>query len=1019
MSFLTRLGLTRSHFTFFLMLALILSGGLLYKDFAKRESPEVTIRKAIVTTYAPGMSPERVQALIAEKVERKIREIPEVDEIKTLLTTGRMRTTVELKDSVTNLDPVWQDLRDKMKDIARELPEGAKGPYVNTDFGEVSIASIAMTAEGFDYREMEKAAKDLQRTLYTVPGVAKAELFGVQDERIWLELDARRFAAVGGQLNKLIQDLQNQNVVLPAGEIDAEGSSILLEASGDFKTIDDIRNMLTKPDGSNDFVRLKDMLKVRRGFVSPPESPVYYNGRPALVVSVQMLPGYDIGQVGEHLKTAVKAFENQLPIGYELNFATFQPDEVARTISGAFSNVGQTFVVVLLVVLLFLGFRSGLVIASIVPFAIMFALIGMKILDIALEQVSIAAVIISLGLLVDNGVVIIEDILRRIDEGETRREAALAAGTQFAVPLLVSSLTTIFAFTPFFLLDGPEGEYAFSLGAVVTLTLVGSWITAMYFLPLIAAKSLKRRVAPAEGVHKTAEAIPGYARAYERVLRPALRMSGLVVVGTYALVVLTGQLFQDVPKQMFPASARNEVLIYMDMPRSAHITATRDTALAVGRWIGDKSVNPEVVNRIAYVGSGGPRFYLSLSPEAPTPSSAFILVNAKSPADAVRFAARAKRYFYENVPEARFKVKRLSMGAHESGQVKIEISGSDMEKLLLLGRKVEAIFADAPGIEEDESDWGEKVVKFVIDVDQDKARRLGVTSQSLSQTLNAYFDGYKVSDFRDSDQTVPIVLRAAKRDRDSIEDLLNIILPAGGNIMALEQTASLRPTLEFSRAWRLNQVLTVTVTAKSDSMTARKLYAFAKPKLDALKLGDGYTMAVAGELKDSKKIYGKLAAGLPFAFLLMVMAVMYQFNSFRRMIIVFMSVPLIIIGVPFGLMMTGEPMSFFATLGLISLAGIIINNAIVLVDQIDIDAETMALEDAIVAACGKRLRPILLTSITTVIGLWPLYLFGGPLWEPLAVVMMFGLSVASVLTLFFVPAAYRLFFRQKAQPQKA
>ncbi|TNE62329.1 MAG: efflux RND transporter permease subunit [Alphaproteobacteria bacterium] len=1018
MGFLTALGLSRSRFTGLLMIALTLSGVLLYKDFAKRESPEVTIRTAIVTTYFPGMPPKRVEALIAEKVERKIREIAEVDEIRTLLTTGRMRTYVELKDNVTGdaLDSIWQELRDKMTDASRDLPTEARGPFVNTDFGEVSIASVAMTAEGFTYREMEKEAKELQRRFYTVNGVAKAELFGVQEERIWIELDARRFAAIGGQLSTLIDELQNQNVVLPAGEINAEGASILMEATGDFKTVDEIANMLTQPTGSTDFVRLKDLLTVRRDFVSPPESPAYYNGRPAVVVSVQMQPGFDIGQVGQHLRETVTEFENQLPIGFELNFATFQPDEVKHTVDGAFSNVGQTFVVVLIVVLAFLGLRSGLVIASIVPFAVMFALIGMKMLDIALEQVSIAAVIISLGLLVDNGVVIVEDILRRIDEGATRREASMAAGSQFAVPLLVSSLTTIFAFTPFFMLDGSEGEYAFSLGAVVTLTLIGSWITAMYFLPLIAARILKRR---AEGDGPSgSDMIPGYAQAYERMLRPALGVSLLVVIVCYGIVVATGAMFASVPKQMFPESDRNEVLVYMDMPRSAHITATRDTALAVGRWIADKSVNPEVTSQIAYIGSGGPRFYLSLAPMDPSPASAFILVNAGNPEDAVRFATRAKRYFFENVPEARFKVKRLSMGASESGQVKIEISGPDMERLLVLGRQVEAIFADAPAIQQNETNWGEKVVKFMIDIDQNKARRLNITSQKLSQTLNTYFDGYQVSEFRDSDQTIPIVLRASEKDRDSIEDLLNIILPGDEAVMALEQTASLRPTLEFSQAWRKNQVLTVTVTAKSDRLTAAELYAFAKDRIDALELADGYKVAVAGELKDSREIYGKLGAGLPFAFLLMIMAVMYQFNSFRRTLIIFMSVPLVTIGVPMGLMLTGEPMSFFATLGLISLAGIIINNAIVLVDQIDIEAKAHEITDAVVMACGKRLRPIMLTSITTVIGLLPLYLFGGPLWEPLAVVMMFGLTVASVLTLFFVPAAYMLFFR-RARRSKA
>jgi len=1013
MDFLTRLGLGRSRFTLLLMIALVLSGLLLYKDFAKREAPEITIRTAIVSALYPGMPPERIENLVTEKVERKIREIAEVKEIRTILTTGRMRTYVELKDSVNDLEPIWQSLRDKMTDISRELPEGAYGPFVNTDFGEVSIASIAMTAEGFSYREMEESAKDMQRRLYTVDGVAKVELFGVQEERIWLELDARRFKAVGGQLNTLIDDLQNQNVVLPAGEINAEGASILLEATGDFKSVRDIENMLSRAVGGDELVRLKDLVTVRRGYVSPPENRVYYNGRPALVLAVQMQPGFDIEDVGERLTAAMHMFEDTLPIGYELNFATFQPTEVSKTVAGALSNVGQTFIVVLLVVLAFLGVRSGLVISSIVPFAVMFALIGMNALNIALEQVSIAAVIISLGLLVDNGVVIVEDILTRVDRGAKRRTAALAAGSQYAVPLLVSSLTTIFAFTPFFLLEGAEGEYAFSLGAVLALTLIGSWITALYFLPLICARVLRKRTEGDEGAehHVTDEDLPAFARLYESLLRPGLRAAAFVVIGTYGLVFVTGQLFAGLPKEMFPVSDRNEVLIYLDMPKSAHFEATERVALDVSDWIADGETNPEVDDHIIYVGEGGPRFYLSLNPVDPSPSKAFILVNTKSPEQAAAFGDRAKRYFYEQVPDARFTIKRLTMGASESGQVKIEISGPEHEPLLVAGREVERIFAGVPGITQNESNWGEKLVKMVIEVDQDKARRLNMSSQALAQNLNAYFDGFEISDYRDDDSTIPIVLRALERDRDSLEDLLNIILPGNDAMVPLEQLAVLKPALEYSQTWRKNQQPTITVTAKSSEFAAAELYAQVKDEVDALPLGEGYQVVVGGELEDSAEIYGKLGAGLPFALLLMILVVMYQFNSFRRIAIIFMSVPLVLVGVPLGLMITGQPMSFFAILGLISLSGIIINNAIVLVDQIDIERQEQRLMDAIVTAAGQRLRPIMLTSITTVIGLLPLYLFGGPLWEPLAVVMMSGLAVASILTLFFVPAAYMLFFR--------
>lgn len=1012
MNWLTQFGLERSRLTVMAMIGLLLVGALLYSSFPKREDPEITIRSAVVTIEFNGMVPERMENLIADPVERKIRAIPEVDEIRTLISTGSTTIDVELHDHIDDLDPVWQELRDKMEEVARELPSGSSGPYVNTNFGDVSIASIAMTGEGFSFREMEKSAEDLQRIMYTLDGIAKVNLFGVQAERIWLEIDAERLAAVGLQLETLISDLQAQNVILPAGSLNANGKSILLEASGDFGSVDEITNMLTKVKGSDDFVRLGDIVNVRRGLVSPKQKPVYFNGRPAIIISVQMQSGYDIEAVGKRIEDTTRAFDQSLPIGYALDFAAFQPKEVTAAVSNAVNNVGQTVVVVLIVMMLFLGLRSGLIIASIVPFAMMFALIGMNILNINLEQVSIAAIIISLGLLVDNGVVVVEDILRRANEGESVHNAALQAGGQFSVPLLVSSLTTIFAFMPFFLLEGTEGEYAFSLGAVVAMTLFGSWISAMYFLPFIAKHFLVNKNASSQS-NKVADegTLSGMSKAYRAILTPALAVAPLIILAGYGAVVGAGLLMSSVPQEMFPLSDRNQVLIYQDMPKGTDISATENSSLTISKWLLDDATNPEIDNHVLYIGAGGPRFYLALNPIDTAAESAFFLINVDTFENAVSFAAKAQRYLIEQHPEARFKIKRLSMGAGESGNVEAKISGPNLDHLLLLANQVETAFRQAPGMSENENDWGEKTLKVVIAVDQDKARRTGISSESMSQLLSAYFDGLALSDYREDDQSIPIVLRAAEHNRDSAEDLMNMILGSDGEAIALEQIAKLKPQLEYSRIRRLDQVRTITVTGNSDVLTAGELLDSVQNELDALDLAGGYKLEIGGELESASETNSKLGAGLPIAFLLMLTAIVFQFNSFRRALIVFMSVPLIIIGVPFGLLLFGQPMSFFGTLGLISLAGIIINNAIVLIDQIDIECQNLPVTEAITVAATKRLRPILLTSATTVVGLVPLYLFGGSLWTPLAVVMMSGLAVASLMTLFFVPASYRLLFR--------
>ncbi len=1023
MDALVRLALDKSRLTVLLMIGLVVIGSSLYIGFPKRENPEITIRTATVVVNFDGMVPDRVEQLIAEPVERKIREIPEVDEIKSLVRTGSLTVHVTLVNAADDLDPVWQDLRNRMEDVKRALPDGTRGPFVNTDYGDVTIASIAMTAEGFSFREMEVAAKELQRELYRVDGVAKVSIYGVQEERIWLEFDTENLAAIGSQFNQLIDDLQKQNIILPAGTLNAGGTSLLLEASGDFTSVRDIENLLTKVVGTEDFARLGDLVRVRRGTVSPKENAVTFNGRPALVIGVEMASGTDIEAVGERLKAAVASFENGLPIGFELDFATFQPKDVKLAVDNAVSNVLQTFALVLIVVMVFLGLKSGLIIASIVPFAMLFALVGMAIFGISLEQISIAAIIISLGLLVDNGVVVVEDVVSRVDKGATGREAAIAAGSQFAVPLMVSSLTTIFAFMPFFLLDGTEGEYAFSLGAVVAMTLAGSWLSAMYFLPFISANALKRRQqpAPAEDVlgndDQTAESEKrGWlVRLYAPIAALSVRLP-LVTLGLcYAAVVGAIFLFGFVRSEMFPYAERTEVLFYMDMPKGTNIAATESTAAAVSKWLLNEDRNPEIANHIAYVGTGGPRFYLALNPADDAPESAFFIVNLKEIDDTAAFAERAHAYLALNHPEASFKVKRLSMGSGAPGEVKIEITGPDSDGLLARARQVEALFVDVPGLLENSNDWGDKIIKILIDVNQDTARRLNINSESLSQILSAEFDGYTISEYREEDQSVPIVLRLAEKDRDSLEDLLNITVGGEGNTsISIEQVAELRPEQEFSQIRRLDQVRQITVTAKSALFTSNELIAQIAPGLEEIDRKGGYAVEIAGESADSAEIYGKLAASLPVALLLMLAAIIYQFNSFRRMLIVFMTIPLILIGIPIALIVTGEPLAFFGVLGMISLAGIIINNAIVLIDQIDIERQYAEIGAAITAAAEKRLRPILLTSTTTIFGLIPLYLSGGKLWSPLAAVMIGGLMVASALTLIFVPAAYRLFFKDKA-----
>jgi multidrug efflux pump subunit AcrB len=997
------------------MLVLLAMGATLYPNFPKREDPVVVIRTAVVSAQFPGMAPERMENLVAVPIERKIRELAEVKDIRTLVTEGSLIVYVDLKDEIGNVNSAWQRLRDKMDDVKIELPDGTAGPFVNSDFGDVAIATVAITGEGFSYREIKDVAEDFRKTLYRLNGVAKVEMLGEQDERIWLEIDTKKLASIGVQLSALIDDLRRQNIILPAGNIEADGIRVLLEASGDFPDVQSIEAMLTRVGQTDQLLRLSDIVTVRRGYASPKVKPIYFNGRPAIALSVIMQPDQDVTQLGKLLRAAARDYEATLPIGYAIQFATFQADQVGVAVKSALANVAQTFAVVGVIVVLFLGLRAGLIAAMIVPFAVMFAVIGMRLFGIAIEQVSIAAIIIALGLLVDNGVVIVEDIVGQIGRGTAPSEAALASGRQYAFPLLVSSVTTVAAFLPLFLLSGAQGEYAFSLGAVVALTLAGSWIAALYILPSLTVWVLGKR-------HRSAAATVSASRvrsAYGCAVKLAISWSPVVLAACLVLVMLSAAMFDRVPKQMFPLSERNQFLIYMTMPDGTAISETEARALEVSRWLGDRSKNPEVTSDILYVADGGPRFYLTLTPVPPDPGSAFFIVNARDYEGAVRATDRAWRYLSEYHPEAQFKIKRLAMGSVEAGVVDVEISGPDADRLLALGAQVRSLFRNAPGVRDNDDDWGNKIIKVVVDIDQDRGRQLGLTSEDVTQLLKTYFTGTAVSNYREGDNSIPIVLRAGEETHANLEGLTSATFAHNGKLVPLYQIARLRTGFDFARLRRKNQQRTIIVTGRSATLTANELLDDVQPGLQKLDLSGGYQIKIGGELEKSVETNQRLAAGLPPALAVILVAIVLQFNSFRRTLLTLVTIPLILIGIPYGLSLTGQPLSFFGTLGIISLAGIIINNAIVLIDQIDIERSTLDLRAAIISASQKRLRPILLTSATTILGLMPMALTGGALWKPMAVLMISGLALASVLTLFFVPAGYFLLFRFGALPLPA
>jgi multidrug efflux pump subunit AcrB len=1014
---LTSFALRNSRLTLVFVLVVVILGVVIYLDYPRQEDPSITVREAIVTAVFPGMTPTRVEDLITRPIERAIRELPEVDEIRSDSKTGASVVHVTLGDRYVDLQPIWQRLRDRMADLEPDLPDGTIGPNVNDEVGLTAIATIALWADGFDLAEMAEVAKSLRDAIYGLDGIKKVEIYGVQDERVFLNVSNARLAELGLSPAILVDTLQQQNIVLPGGTIDASGVNVLVEPSGNLERVADIRTVpFTVPD-TGEILQLGDVADVSRGYADPPDKPVFYDGHPAIVLAVSIVDGVNAVAFGKRLTERMGDFEAGLPIGYVLEYATYQPDLIEAAVNSAAVNVYQTLAIVLIVVMLFLGVRTGLIVGAIVPLTMLLAVIVMRLLGIDLQRVSIAAMIIALGLLVDNGIVVAEDIRRRVGAGVAKRDAALAAGQTLALPLLTSSLTTILAFLPMMLAVGGAGEYTRSLSQVIIIVLLGSWFLAMTVTPSLCNWFLKQPEAAPKGESD----VPPSAtqRVYRDILSALLRVRlpfvGVMVVCLVGAVIL----FQGVPKEFFPGSDRNQFLIYVDLPAGSSIRETEQVVRGLTTWLGDPALNPDVASATGYVGDGGPRFFLSLSPLDPDPNHGFVVANSTTVEAVPGLVDKVRGEGAELFPGARLRVKPMWLGPSETGLVEVRLTGPDAERLYEAARTVEATLRAIPGTLNVENDWENKILKLRVAVDQARARRAGVTSQDIAISLSSFISGSTVTDYREGDLIIPVVMRGADDERGQLSMLqsMTVYSVQTGASVPLPQIASIIPEWQFGLIKRFDQERTITVRATHETMKAGALAAAIRPTLEALDLGPGYRWEYGGELESSAKAQANLFASMPYCLAAIVVLLIWQFNSIRRPLIILLTIPLSFIGAVAGLIIMGAPFGFMAILGLFSLAGIIINNGIVLIDRIEEERTTgLDIRRALEAACLARLRPIVMTTVTTVLGLTPLILFGGPLWYGMANVIAFGLALGTVLTLGVVPVLYSLFFdfRQKS-----
>lgn len=1021
---ITKFSLSRSRVTIAFIVLVVLSGIGQFLTFPRQEDPPIVIREAVVTAQFPGMPPEQMEELVTRQLEAQIRTMPEIDDIWSDTKTGETIIHAETRDEYDDLPEIWKRLRNKMEDIKPQLPSGTIGPFVNDEFGLTAVATIALWSDGFSMGEMRIVARDVRDRLYSLRGIRKVELFGVQEEQVRLKFSNTKLSQFGLTPEEIFSGLIQQNVVLPGGSIDTAGQNIIVSPTGNFESVDDIRNTLIALPGEDGMVRVDDVVVVERGYADPPDPLAYFNGHPSIVISVSITPGVNSVEFGERLTLKLEELESELPIGYVLDYATFQPDLVVAAVDGAMSNVYQTLAIVMVVVMLFLGIRTGLIVGSFVPLSMLLGLIVMRFFDIELERVSILSAIVALGMLVDNAIVVAEDIRSRLERGQERREACVQAGQSLCVPLLTSSLTTILAFAPMLLMQGSTAEYVFSLPMVVLILLLGSWFLSMYVTPSMCFWFIKVKPPASDGGAKQDPYDSRFYRSYRKTLVGFLRARVLVMIGMLALLVGGGFLSTFLVREFFGPSDRNQFLVYFDLPAGYRITATDEAVREFSTWLSDKETNPEITSSIFYVGTGGPRFFLSLSPVDPDPHVAFAVVNTETAQQVLDVIPRAQQYLLDNFPDVNARMKRMWLGANEPAYVEFNLKGPNADALYNKSQILVDALLETPAIDYVKNDWENRVLRVDVAVDQVRARRAGVTSEEVATSLSAFLDGATISDYREGDLAIPIILQAEDDERQAVGDLWNINVYSRERKMnvPLTQIASIKGTWQYSRIAHDNQERQVMIEARHQYLKAPELVALMQPVIDDLNLPPGHWVEIGGEIKEGKEANDKLFANLPLCGLLIVLLLVWQFNSFRRPGIIILTIPMAFVGAMVGLLIMQAPFDFFAILGLLSLAGVIINNGIVLIDRIDgLRAEGTEAFQAVVEATVSRCRPIVMSAVTTILGVLPLIVFHDPLFYSMACIIAFGLALGTVLSLLVVPVIYSLFFnvRYTAQPAPA
>lgn len=1003
---LTEVSLKNRALVWYFIIVTAIGGIFFYFKLGRMEDPNFTINQMVVTAAWPGASADQMEQQVTDKLESKFRDIPGVKEITSNTRAGTSVVYVTLRDDVdrSTIRDTWRDVRGFGNDVQSELPSGVYGPYYNDRFDDVFGSVYAITGDGYSMEELRQAAEKIRRQLATIDKVQKVKLLGVQTEKVYVEIESAKLAELGISPTVLANALKSQNEMTPSGMIETSTDNVYLRYSGIFDDENAVKNTPIQANGKTFY--LGDIATVERRYAEPGDTAMYYNGQPAVGIAVSMEDGGNIITLGNELKTAMTNIQSEMTAGLEIHQVSDQPKVVEESIDDFVSTLREAVIIVLAVSFLSLGLRTGMVVAGCIPLVLAAVFCGMYIFGIDLHKVSLGALIISLGLLVDDAIIAVEQMSVQLERGHSRFDAACHAFRATAKPMLTGTLITCSGFIPVSFSKGMAAEFCSSLFPVIGMALVISWIVSVMIAPLFGYYIIKPAAKADEGEMYQSR----FYLAFRGLLNWFLEHRKIVLATTAGLFALSIAMMGMIKQEFFPPSIRPEIIIDMELPEGSSLKASGQAASRFAQFLDENS--EEIENYTYYVGEGAPRFVLTVDPKLPTDNLSQFVIVAKDADNRDALTAKLRDYLAENIPEVKTNISVIQTGPPAPYPIMLLVSGYDKDKVRDIASQVADRVAQDPNNTDINMDWNEKSKVLHLEFDQAKLRALGLSPQAVAQTVYTEVSGASAAQLYSGDRTIDIQLRLADTDRQDLSQIKNLPVYSAGGYVPLEQLAKISYEAEDSLIKRKNMQPTITVQANIKEGTAndatQKAYDAVKDIRDELPFG--YKITVGGSLEDSEDSMKYLLIPIPAMIFIIMTLLMFQLRNGKDMILTLLTAPLGLIGVVAGMLLLNQAMGFVAILGVMALSGMIIRNSIILIDQIQKHIEAgEAPRDAIVDSAVLRFRPIMLTAAAAILGMLPL--MTSSFWGPMAVAIASGLLIATILTLLVLPVMYAVTYK--------